>query len=224
MRLKTVPVLGLILGLMMIFWGTAIQVQAQQAGSAGTIQVPAIYERGGDRPWSSQGWDTLLLPEKALKGERGPRGPRGPQGPTGDKGDPGPPGPPGPAGPQGPPGPPGDPSWGVWLGLLAILAFLALLAFFYARRQSQPQPQTPQHPAQHQAQQDPNFLAMLATIERMWGPTDDTVAQGITYNSAGGATHFSGSWRRQGTAGRRRRPAPPQSQSATPASNQAQNP
>jgi hypothetical protein len=191
-----------------------------QKVKAQALEIPALYERRGDRPWSSQGWDTLVLPNKALKGERGSQGPRGERGPKGDKGDPGPKGD---KGDPGPPGPPGDPGWG-WLGVLALISLLiAFLAFLYARGRNQGQPDHTQ-PAQqtpHPAQQDHNFLVMLSTIERMWGPiTDDTVAQGVTYNtSAYGAIHFSGNWRRrQGTGGRRRsrRQAQAQQQQGSP--------
>ena len=243
MRLKTVPVLGLI---MMIFLGTAIhQIQAQQAvsGSSGTIQVPAIYERGGSYPWVQKGWDTLTIPHGSLKGERGPQGPRGsrgPQGPQGPQGPAGPQGPPGPPGPQGPPGPKGDPGdpadpWsGLALGLIAFLGLCTFLAYLALARgrgvQVQPHPATPTpgQPGQPQANTDPNLAMIIGTLQNMWGPDRrgaTTVAQGVTYNtSAGGAIQFSGSWRREPPAGgRRRRPAPP-SQPAQAPQAQNQNP
>jgi hypothetical protein len=204
---------------------------SQTTSGSGLVQIPARYERGGSNPWVSQGWDTLTLPRDTIRGERGPQGPRGsrgpqgPQGPQGPAGPQGPPGPPGSQGPQGPAGPPGDPApWGWLMGLLSLLALFALLAYLARGRgqaQHQPPAQTPGQPGQ----QDPNFLAMLATIERMWGgPSTDTVAQGVTYNSAGGSTHFSGSWRREPlTGGRRRRPAP-HSQPAQAPQAQNQNP
>jgi hypothetical protein len=213
-------------------WGSA--QQAAVSSGSGAVEIPARYERRGDRPWAQKGWDTLTIPSQALKGERGPRGQRGPKG---DKGDPGPKGDkgdPGPKGDKGDPGPPGDPGWG-WLGVLALISLIAFLAFLYARgRGAQPQAQAQGQPAPPAPQQDPNFLAMLGTIERMWGPnTDETVAQGVTYNtSAGGAgaIHFSGSWRREpeplgplpggSRRRRRRRQAPPSQPTQSPQGQQ----
>ncbi len=207
----------------------------------GSVEIPARYERLGNRPWSSQGWDTLTVPSGALKGERGkpgPKGDKGDPGPKGDKGDPGPkgdkgdPGPKGDKGDPGPPGPPGDPAWGVWLGLLALLAFLAILAFFARGRgqlQSQPSPPpAPGQPGHPQANPDPNLAMIIGALQNMWGPDRQgatTVAQGVTYNtnntSAGVAIHFSGSWRREPrTGGRRRRPAPPSQPAQAPQAQQ----
>jgi hypothetical protein len=210
MRIKTVPVLGLI---MMIFLGTAIhQIQAQQAvsGSSGTIQVPAIYERGGSYPWVQKGWDTLTIPHGSLKGERGPQGPRGSRGPQGPQGPPGPPGPQGPPGPKGDPGDPAAPWSGLALGLIAFLGLCAFLAYLALARgrgaqhqppASQPGP-PPHHPSPHPAHE---IIALVeeTTRELWWGgdpsTATPTVAAGVTLRvgeGTSGEVYLSRSLRR----------------------------
>jgi hypothetical protein len=227
--LELLTVLGL-----MVFLGAAIQ--AQQAGSSGSpgtvVEIPALYERGGDRPWS-QKWDTLTVPIVSLKGEpgngkpgpRGPRGPRGPQGPAGPKGEPGPPGPRGPEGPQGPPGPPGDSSWGGLALAMGLLALFGLLAFLYARGRGQVQTAQPQpaaaQPAQHPAQ---GLVSLVEdTTRQLWWGGDGTTSNAPPTGAAGvnlrigegreGEVYLSRSLRRE-----YRHPEP--ASQAQPASNQ----
>jgi hypothetical protein len=218
--------------------------QAQQAGSSGTIQVPAIYERRGDRPWASQGWDTLTIPSQealqTLKGERGPQGPRGPRGPQGPKGDPGPPGPQGPPGPPGPKGDPGDPApWsGLALGLMALLGLFALLAYF-ARGRGQAQHQTPAHqtappgpPSPHPAHQIIDMVEQ--TTKDLWignniSTAPPTEAAGVSLRMGAGPegeVYLSRSLRRKPTAGGRRRSRrpTPHSQPAAQAQQQQGSP
>jgi hypothetical protein len=210
------------LTVVLLLLGLGAGVSWAQTGSS-SIEIPARYERRGDRPWAQKGWDTLTIPSQALKGERGPQGPRGsrgPQGPQGPQGPAGPQGPPGPPGPQGPPGPKGDPAPWEWLmGLIGLLALLALIAYLaWGRGQPTPQPSPPSQLAQPVHHAQPLLALVEDTTRALWGDDEvsgSTVAAGNSFRvGAGpaGEVFLSRSLRRQPGTAPQQRPASPQGQ------------